>query len=395
MSHATKLGFSEFLKDIRLVVTAPGHRFSVIRERSACWGSMALLLVPTYFAFGFMGGLYFRQDPFPGYSFLPPLILAVLTVFLKLFLIHISARMLQGRKPAGEKPGSFAALKVVFGYTNVPGILAILLATAVFLSIPREIGYLMHDLKVVGISIMLALAIALFIWNLILVVLALRNVYAMRDIRIVAAFILGTAMMAIPGLLFYRIVAQPHVNLAYVESVYHPRILRLFAADPTSTISSNARISIHVDRLAFAIREPERFEIVAYSIPKKATGGDVKAVVGSQPVVTWKDGDYALGRIIGLPGDTVEFDQGNLSINGQGWREPYVTPEYQAPISLHQRLGAREFLILPDNRHLVAVQEHGIFITRDRILGREILSRWPFGWWIYRPAVFMQAIPAR
>jgi hypothetical protein len=393
MSQGTKLSCSEFIRDLRLVVTSPAHRFPVIRERGASWGSMALLLAPTYLAFSFVGGIYFRRDPFAGYSFIPPLIIALLAIYLKLLLIHVSARLMQGSRQGAEKPGSFRDLKVVFGYTGVPGIMAILLATAVFLSLPREVGYLMRDLKAVGVSIMVALAIALFIWNLILVVLALRSVYGMRDIKSVVAFIFGSAMMLVPGLLSYWVVAQPHVDFVYAEPVLHPRILRIFAADPTSTISSSTKISIHVDRMAFSLREPERFEIVAYAIPKKADGTKARAVIGSQPAISWEDRDYALGRIIGLPGDTVELDQGNLRVNGQAWKEPYVIPEYQAPVTIHQRLAAREFLILPDNRHLVATQEHGIFITRDRILGREILSRWPIGWWIYRPTVFMDPIP--
>jgi hypothetical protein len=187
MDHNPKLSFAEFLRDIRLVITAPGRRFAVIRERGASWGSMVLLVIPAYFAFSFTGGLIFSREPFPGYSFFPPLVVAILAVLMKLYMIHVSARLLQGRKHDPEKPGRFSDLKVVFGYTGVPAILAIMLAMAVFLSMPREIGYLMRDLRTVAVSIMVALAIALFVWNLILVVLAMRTVYGMGDMKLVGA----------------------------------------------------------------------------------------------------------------------------------------------------------------------------------------------------------------
>ncbi|MBZ5496153.1 MAG: S26 family signal peptidase [Acidobacteriia bacterium] len=398
MGHDGKLSFGEFLSDIRLVVTSPARRMAVIKERGASWGSVALLLVPTYFAFNFVGGIYFARDPFPGYSFIPPLFAAVATVFLKLYLIHVSARMFQGRRQAGVTPGAFSDLTVVFGYTGVPAILAILLGSAVFLMIPQEIGYLMRDLRVVGVSIMVGLLIALFIWNLILVVLALRTIYPMRDIKIVAAFILGSVLMFVPAIGFYRIVAQPYLDLVYVKPILSSRMLRFFASDPTSNISSKSKFSIHVDRLAYRLRAPERFELVAFLYEPKQPqdnqrGGEL--VVGSHSGLMWDTRNYALGRIVGLPGDTVELARGTLYVNGQAWDERYLTPEYRGDASLPPKsLGESEYLILPENRRLIDEMKDELVVGRDRIGGREILNRWPLGWWTFQPTVFLRAQPA-
>jgi hypothetical protein len=392
MGHNQTMSFGEFLRDIHLIIASPGHRFSVIRERGASWGSMALLIIPTYFGMAFTGGLFFSRDPFPGYSFLPPLIAAVLVILLKLYLIHVSARLLQGRKQAGIKPARFADLKVVFGYTSVPAILALLLVTVVLLSIPQKISYLMHDLKVVGVSIMVALAVSLFIWNLILVVLALRTVYAMRDIKLVAAFILGSVLMWIPGMLTYWIVAQPLVAFEYVEPILSPRIVRLYISD----VAGNTKVPVHMDRLAYELRAPERFELVVVSMPQsESNGGHGKAIVGRRPLFRWDEGECALARILGMPGDTLELVKGSLRINGRIWDEPYLAPEYRTADSLPPRtLGPQEYFVLPDNRQLIGSFQSQSVVSRDRILGREILSRWPLGWWANRPAVFLRPVAA-
>jgi signal peptidase I len=351
---------------------------------------MVLLVIPAYFAFSFTGGLIFSREPFPGYSFFPPLVVAILAVLMKLYMIHVSARLLQGRKHDPEKPGRFSDLKVVFGYTGVPAILAIMLAMAVFLSMPREIGYLMRDLRTVAVSIMVALAIALFVWNLILVVLAMRTVYGMGDMKLVGAFILGSALMWIPGVLSYGIIAQPRVDSQFVEPILSERILKFFSSEPASTVPSNTRIAIHVERMVYALRLPERFELVAYRLNDQSPhSGKAAVVIGKQPVLRWDEGRYALGRIIGMPGDTIELSDGRISINGQIWQEPYITPEYQAPITLPAAvLAADEFFILPDNRHIVDKIKPELIVSRDHILGRQILSRWPLGWWTFRPSVF-------
>lgn len=401
MGQREKLSLGEFLKDIRLIAVSPARRFALIQERGASWGSMALLLIPTYLAFNFAGGIYFPRDPFRAYSFLPPVIFAVIAVYLKLLLIHVCALLFRPKSPADARPGTFADLRVVFGYTGIPSILALLLATVVFLLIPHQLGRLMLDFKAVGMSVMIALAIALFVWNLILVVLALRTVYRMRDIRIVGAFILGSALTAIPAFGVSWIVATPKVNLAYVRPILSDRILRFFASDPTSDIAQDAKISVHVDRLAFRLREPERFELVAFSSRRpaseeKAAAGSAESPSGIKSAPGKKESEPVVGRVVGLPGDTVELVNGRLRINGVFWDERYLTPEQHADFSLAAvTLGPSEFLVLPENRNLIRSLEGELKVNRDQILGREVLAKWPLGWFSFRPGIFLAPEPVK
>jgi hypothetical protein len=367
----------------------------VIRERGASWGSLLLLIAPVYLGLSYVGGVYFARDPFPGYSFIPPMIAAVAVIYLKLYLIHISARILQGRRRTEPGQGAFSDLKVVFGYTGVPSILAISLASALFLLIPEEMGYAVRNFGAVSVSIMVALGIALFVWNLILIVLALRTVYPMRDLKLVAAFILGSVLMVVPAIGTIWIVAPTSVDVAYVQPVLSERILRFLASEPTSTISSTTKIAIHVDQLAYHLRAPERFEFVTFlrKHPKpKENGQGATLTLGSHSGIGLEGRDFIVGRIVGLPGDKVELVKGNLRINGQAWDERYLTPEYRSDAALPLiSLGPSEYLVLPENRHLIDELKNELVVDRDRISGREIISKWPLGWWFFRSTVFLQA----
>ncbi len=59
-----------------------------------------------------------------------------------------------------------------------------------------------------------------------------------------------------------------------------------------------------------------------------------------------RDGSY-VKRVIGIPGDRIEFISGQLYVNGQPYSEPYVTSETE-DISIE--LGDDEYFVLGDNR---------------------------------------------
>ena len=395
MDNNRKLSFLEFLSDIRLVVTSPARRFDLIKERGAAWGSLVLLMVPLYFGFSYMGGVYFDRDPFPGYSFIPPLVIAAVAVFLKLFFIHVVARMIRPDESAGPGRGTLSDLFVVFGYTSVPGLLMLVLALIVFLVVPEQIGYLMRNFKALTFSIMVSLGIVFFIWNLILVILALRAVYRIHNFKVVIPYLVGSLLMAVPAISTFWIVAPAHIDLQYVQPVVARKILRLLASDPTSTLSPNTRVEIHVDRLAYQLRSPKRFELVIFSprVPRnqqdRSHGG---IVFGSKSILSWNNEGCLVGRIVGLPGDAVEVAGGTLRINGQAWDEPYVAEGYRSDASLPvTTLGPAEYLVLPENRQLVAQMKDELVVPRERILGRLPRNRWPLGWWGLNPAVFLEA----
>jgi signal peptidase I len=108
-----------------------------------------------------------------------------------------------------------------------------------------------------------------------------------------------------------------------------------------------------VNRLSYLWRAPRRGDVVCLRL---AAGWHI----------------MYLKRIVGLPGETVEFRRGQLFVNGQAIAEPYVrTPCNwdEAP----QQLRADEYYVVGDNRSMASRDhEHGV-MARHLIMGKPVL----------------------
>lgn len=81
-----------------------------------------------------------------------------------------------------------------------------------------------------------------------------------------------------------------------------------------------------------------------------------------------------LKRVVGLPGETVEFVDGQLLINGQPLSEPYLKYEsHWTARPQHYQLGPDEYYVVGDNRSMpYELHEKGA-ARRERIVGRVLL----------------------
>ena len=82
--------------------------------------------------------------------------------------------------------------------------------------------------------------------------------------------------------------------------------------------------------------------------------------------------DMYLKRIVGLPGETVGFENGHVVVNGNVLEEPYETNscDWQVP---PVQLAPDEYYVVGDNRTMPA--ENHVFgkTTRNRIIGKVVL----------------------
>ena len=397
MGERRRLGFGEFLADMRGVLQSPARRFALILERGSVWGSLVLLIAPAYPALAWVGGIYFNRDPVPGYSFLVPAVVAALAGFLKLCCIHFPALLLQGRRGRPAAWESFRRLVAVFGYTLLPALIALGLATLGFLTLPSKVGALVRDFRALSLSLLVALSLALFVWSLILTVLALRAIYPMRDLKIVAAFLIGSVLPAVPLMGMSWIAAEVKVDLAYLQPIMSERILRFYTADADLHPSVAVDVRIHVDVLRYRLKAPERFELALFApsaehvegLERRAGG---RVTLGSRSWFSFHSEPQVLGRILGLPGEEAEVDGGRVKIDGHWLDEPYLTASEAASLSLAPRkLGQGQYLVLPDDRALATSLPEMWYVTGTGITGRAITNRWPLGWLIYRPAAFYRA----
>ena len=385
-----RMTLKEFLTDICQVVQSPGQRFAIIDERGAKWGSLALLVMSAYFAFEFIGAVYFDRDPFPGYSFVMPAILAAGFQLIRVFGIHLVARFFC-RKSRLPDRARFSQLLTVYGYTNLPVMLALVLATIAWVPFRRQVQWAFQEYTAIAISVLIALAVALLIWRVILLVLAMRPVYAMRDIKIVAAAFLGFVIQSI--ILLPAAVAWYPVStgLDSLKPILSETLVEMLPQNPSHAADSDKTTTypIYMDRIAYHFKMPQRSDLVFVLEPS----GDVKNSVRI-PLFFAKPRSLSIGRIVGMPGETVGLVDGKLRINGESWEEPYLVPEYESAISFkEQRLKPGEYLILPDNRRLIKDRPDDYVIDRSFIIGRCALSKWPIGWWLYRPSAFLRAQP--
>jgi len=85
--------------------------------------------------------------------------------------------------------------------------------------------------------------------------------------------------------------------------------------------------------------------------------------------------DY-IKRVIGLPGDDVRIEGGDVFVNGERLTEPYIAgPDPRS--CLHEKVAPGHFFVLGDNReHSSDSREFGQ-VPRDFLRGRVELRVWP------------------
>ena len=109
-----------------------------------------------------------------------------------------------------------------------------------------------------------------------------------------------------------------------------------------------------VNRLAYLRREPQRGDVVAIRFSGKSI--------------------MLMKRVVGLPGETVEFVGGQLVINGRPVNEPYL--KYSCNWDFrpeHWRLGDDEYYVVGDNRSMTHEDHKQGSARRERIVGKIML----------------------
>ncbi len=115
-----------------------------------------------------------------------------------------------------------------------------------------------------------------------------------------------------------------------------------------------------VSRAHYMFSEPQRGEIVVFDPP-----GDA----GPDPLL--------IKRLIGLPGETVEYRDGQLYIDDVLLAEPYTNEPCTSRCDGEWTLADNEFFFMGDNRN--NSRDSRVFgpVSRDRIIGEAVLRYFP------------------
>lgn len=124
-----------------------------------------------------------------------------------------------------------------------------------------------------------------------------------------------------------------------------------------------------VNKIGYTIGEPKRFDVVVFHAPEEK--------------------DY-IKRVIGLPGDEVEYRDDILYINGEPFEEPYLD-QYKSEIAdspltedftLEEKIGSKtvpadHIFVMGDNRRKSKDSRHIGAVGIDKIIGSTKVVFWP------------------
>jgi signal peptidase I len=116
-----------------------------------------------------------------------------------------------------------------------------------------------------------------------------------------------------------------------------------------------------VNKLGFRLHPPQRGDIVVFQDPYSPDRKLIK-------------------RVIGLPGDTVEIQAGQVLINGQALDEPYLEDAGDSTRTAIV-LAEGEYWMMGDNRNNSSDSRSWGTLPRARIVGKAWLSYWPPTLW--------------
>ncbi len=141
---------------------------------------------------------------------------------------------------------------------------------------------------------------------------------------------------------------------------YVGQVTKVSGSSMESTLSDGDRLII--DKISYRFSDPERFDIVVFPYE-------------------YEEKTYYIKRIIGLPGETIWLNDGNIYINGEILEEDYGLETFtNAGIAAEPiTLGENEYFLMGDNRNnskdsrdpLVGV------VSGDTFIGKAVFRIWP------------------
>jgi len=107
----------------------------------------------------------------------------------------------------------------------------------------------------------------------------------------------------------------------------------------------------------YPFHAPERKDVIIFHFPRDPSRDFVK-------------------RVIGLPGDTIEIDDGEVYINGTKLDEPYITKRGSGNMKL-LTIGEDAYFVMGDNRRASNDSRDWGTVPTANIVGRAWVSYWP------------------
>ncbi|RFU71266.1 signal peptidase I [Peribacillus saganii] len=163
---------------------------------------------------------------------------------------------------------------------------------------------------------------------------------------------------------------------ALVIAILLAAVIRYFLFAPIVVDGESMMPTLHdqdrmiVNKIGYNLGKPKRFDIIVFHAPENK--------------------DY-IKRIIGLPGDRIEYKDDTLYVNGKAYEEPYLDKYKQEffdgpltqPFKLEDTAVGSEtvpeghLFVMGDNRRYSKDSRHIGAVSMEKVLGETNMVYWP------------------
>lgn len=186
----------------------------------------------------------------------------------------------------------------------------------------------------------------------------------------------GSFLRELPVLLLIAFV------LAFLLRTFVVQVFYIPSSSMEPTLQINDRMV--VEKVSYHFREPRRGEIAVFegddlgSLPDNGVVGRAVRGVGQFIGIVPASARDFVKRVIGLPGDEVLIEGGQVFVNGEPIDEPYVVYDDESdfgPVTVPEG----RLFFLGDNRPNSSDSRRSLgFVEADQVVGRASVVIWPF-----------------
>ncbi len=148
----------------------------------------------------------------------------------------------------------------------------------------------------------------------------------------------------------------PAILIALLINVFVGQATRVEGQSMEPNLHSDQRLV--VEKMSYRFHGPERFDIVVLRLPSQ---GD----------------ELLIKRVVGLPGETVEIQNGHVSVDGQVLEEPFAIGETRPGRQSSVVVPPLHVYVLGDNRNHSNDSRNFGPVPIENLIGRAWLSYWP------------------
>ena len=147
------------------------------------------------------------------------------------------------------------------------------------------------------------------------------------------------------------------IAVILIVFIYQP--VKVEGTSMTPTLTDQERIFINKFTYHFGLGDIQRGDMVVFWFPLDQSKSYIK-------------------RVIGVPGDVVRIEAGQVFVNGQELNEPYVPDEFRDRVSYEERpVPNDQYFVLGDHRNSSSDSRTWGFVKREAIYGKAVFVYWP------------------